>query len=308
MQKRIWICATGSIGLNAINAFLALHRQGVVHVAGITTHAIEAPHAQSHEMILKLAQEHSLSCNFSKQLPEAIWQKETAIDYIFAIKWRYMIPFNLSQKPMLIIFHASPLPKRRGFAPVQWALLLGEKQSAVSMFFAADEVDSGPLLAQEWFEIKQTDKAKEVDFLVEHALLKLITEKTPMLFANKLLAEPQQHEQATYVPWLDEEDAHINWQQNGSTIINHQRAFSEPYYKAYTYFGNNEKLYPTSMRFIPLSETCYEWLHPGKLVAFTPEGGLQIACLDGLIAIDAIATEPTKTPKEVVKKLKTRFY
>ena len=86
-------------------------------------------------------------------------------DIAFAIGWRFIIQqqtYTIPPKGTLII-HDSLLPKYRGFAPMNWAIINGETKTGVSLFFIDEGVDCGPIVDQLQTEITLTDTAQSVD-------------------------------------------------------------------------------------------------------------------------------------------------
>ena len=246
-------------------------------------------------------------CTISKKInPSEI---EDKIDYILAIKWRFMIGQNELDLlgARLIVFHASLLPKYRGFAPVQWPLLNGEKQSGVTMFFAADEVDSGDIIGQKSFEILDSDCAADVDQKVEDTLVKLIEEQAPSLAGDNLKPIPQNHSEATYAIWLNEADGHLDWSQSAKQNLNRVRAFGYPYSGAYAIY-NGEKIIIEKAEVVKAART-YVGRIVGKVESFEPDGAVNVLCGEGILRILQLRGEQNElvSPRQIIKNLKSRL-
>ena len=85
-------------------------------------------------------------------------------DLILVIGWYYMIPDSIMQIPSkgAIGIHASLLPKYRGNAPLVWAIINGEKETGISLFYFDKGVDTGDIIAQKNFSIEDTDTIKDI--------------------------------------------------------------------------------------------------------------------------------------------------
>lgn len=129
-------------------------------------------------------------------------------------------------KERCINLHASFLPKYRGAAPIQFALLDGAKETGVTIIEMVLKMDAGDILAQEKIPIPQEMNCAELEeklcILGGKTLLRVIR-KFPQHHAQK---KPQNPLDATYVQKIDSSMAEINWSQPAETIHNQVRAFS----------------------------------------------------------------------------------
>jgi len=136
--------------------------------------------------------------------------------------------------------HPSLLPKHRGPSPVQQTILDGDKKTGVTIMLMDDQIDHGPILAQEETEIKPRETASELhDRLAEiggELLLKVI----PQLMAGTIKAVPQNNEAATYTKIIKRKDGEIDWRNSPEEIERKIRAFS-PWPGAYTFWNKNGK-------------------------------------------------------------------
>ena len=206
------------------------------------------------------------------------------ISHCIAIGWKYLIPKSINELLFhpLIIFHDSILPKYRGFCPTPTALLKGEKNIGMSVLFASDQPDQGPIIFQDQVEISETCSIQEaIHFqceLYRQALKKLM----PMLSKNDILSIPQDESKASYSIWRDTEDCLINWNENAKTILNLVRAVSKPYLGAFTFF-DNKKIYIWEAKLCENIQ--FEIRYPGKIWKIDTESNPEIVCGDGLIKI-----------------------
>ena len=159
---------------------------------------------------------------------------------LFVIVAFRMLPEVVWNMPPLgsINLHGSLLPKYRGAAPINWAVINGEKETGVTTFFLQHEIDTGNIILQESFPIEDTDTAGMVhdkmmligaNVLVDtlNQIANETTTPTPQVFTSDLPIAPKIHK----------ETGKINWNQTGQSIYNLIRGL-QPAPAAYTYLDN----------------------------------------------------------------------
>ena len=213
-------------------------------VAGILC-LVEDPHEdQYHPLVGAIAKENNIPISFSSDVKSseyaAILQKIKP-DIAFAIGWRYLITkeaYSIPPKGTLIM-HDSLLPTYRGFAPMNWAIINGEKQSGVTLFHIAEGVDSGPIVDQLSTPIYIDDTAKTLDERIIKLYEEIIVKNLPALQSGKAKSTPQDESLATYTCKRTPEDGEINWQNSAEQIHNLIRALTHPFPGAYTTLRGN---------------------------------------------------------------------
>lgn len=141
--------------------------------------------------------------------------------------------------------HASLLPKYRGAAPIQWAMINGEKETGVTTMFMGKKMDAGDILLFLKTTIKPSDTAGTLHDRLADLGAKLLTETLEKLETRKIYPIAQDHTQATYAPMLKKEDSHIDWNQPAEKIELLVRALS-PWPGAFTFYGNRRlKIFKT---------------------------------------------------------------
>lgn len=163
-------------------------------------------------------------------------------DLLLAIGWYYLIPRSLRQLATkgCVGIHASLLPKYRGGAPLVWAMINGEKETGVTLFYLEDGVDTGDIIAQEKFPIEETDNIKDVLEKATRASIRLIEKYIPMIAEGNAPRQPQDHSLATQFPQRKPSDGLIDWTWEPERIRNFIRAQTKPYPGAFTYIGNKK--------------------------------------------------------------------
>ena len=163
---------------------------------------------------------------------------------IFVVGWRKIIPAEILEVPKYgsIAFHASLLPKLRGFAPINWALLLDEKQTGITAFYMDSGIDTGDILAQKEIKITDEDDAGTLRKKVEKAAVDIISEFAVALCQGKAPKTKQKDKAMNYCCPRSPVDGLINWNDSSRKIFNLIRSLASPYPGAYTYYKGN-KLY-----------------------------------------------------------------
>ncbi|OAV45214.1 methionyl-tRNA formyltransferase [Lewinella sp. 4G2] len=150
-----------------------------------------------------------------------------------------MLPEAVWNMPRLGTFnlHGSLLPKYRGAAPINWAVINGEAETGCTTFKITHQIDTGDMLAQRTIPIGPNDTAGDVHdrMMLEGAELLLDTVK--MLETGEYELKVQDASLACPAPKLFRENCRINWEQPGQTIHNFVRGLS-PYPAAWTMLNN----------------------------------------------------------------------
>lgn len=145
---------------------------------------------------------------------------------IVTIAYGRIIPVELLHGPRFgwVNIHFSLLPKYRGAAPVQWALMNGEKKTGFTIFKLDKGMDTGPIYVSKEVVIKDGDTTdsllKELTHLAAMDLLELVK------VIGKTRATPQPLTGATYAPKISKEDAKIDWQNPTESILLKELALS----------------------------------------------------------------------------------
>jgi methionyl-tRNA formyltransferase len=169
--------------------------------------------------------------------------------------------------------HFSLLPKYRGAAPVNWAIVNGETETGVTTMQVVEELDAGPILRQTVTRIKDNETATQLMRRLAEAGADLISETIRDL--RDINPQPQSAEEATFAPILKREDGLIDWSTDAFAIERRVRGF-QPWPNAFTHFR--------SQRLIIWSATP-EWIEqlrfPAGLVIEAGRDRLIVACGDG---------------------------
>ncbi len=165
--------------------------------------------------------------------------------------------------------HASLLPQYRGAAPINWAIINGEKKTGVTTFFLKHEIDTGDIIFQNEVDIAEYETAGELHDKLMQVGAKLIV-KTVNAINNNDFAQTKQEifkqEEIKHAPKIFKEDCKINWDENIESIYNKIRGLS-PYPCAFTELLNTEDKTIQLKIFFSTKEHSSEVLTPGNIVS-----------------------------------------
>lgn len=158
-------------------------------------------------------------------------------DYIFVLGWSQIFRKALLQIPThgVIGSHPTPLPERRGRAPIPWTILEGHRQSAVTLFRMSPGVDDGPIVYQEGFVLPERPYAMEAYRIVANTLASGFVSLYRRLSRNAV-SERAQEGFGSYRARRSPADGHIDFSRKAEHVDRLVRAVSEPFPGAYTYF------------------------------------------------------------------------
>jgi len=160
--------------------------------------------------------------------------KEKEIDFLILISYGKILPGKILQIPKFapLNLHPSLLPKYRGAAPIEWALINGEKETGVTLIKMNEKMDEGEIVVQRKVEIKKTDNI--------FTLKKRLMEISPSVLLEGISAIKEgkattpQKGTPSFAPKLKKEDGLINWGKSAEEIYNLVRGIAE-WPTAYTF-------------------------------------------------------------------------
>ncbi len=199
--------------------------------------------------------------------------KKVYPDLNVVVAYGQIIPSSIIYFPKYnsLNLHFSLLPKYRGAAPVQWALLRGETKTGVTIFELNEKMDEGDILSQEEFEILPGERAGELEARLAQKGAELLLDTIAKI--DKIKHLHQDHSQATYAPRLRKEDGKIRWEKDAFSIERQVRAFY-PWPSAFAFLGE-KRIKILKGRNITLSaETCSS---PGEIFGIKKEG-IEVCC------------------------------
>ena len=197
-----------------------------------------------------------------------------------------MIPHPFLRVPTqgAICYHPSLLPRHRGASAINWAVIMGDDLTGLTIFWADEGIDTGPILLQKEVPIRPDDTTGSLYFNVLFPMgIEAIVESVDLIKTGKAPRIPQDEHKATYEPPCDEKVAQIDWFRPGKEIHNLIRG-CDPQPGAFS-FWRNEKITFYQSRFTPVKEK-----QPSGMVLGISEEHLIISTEDGIIEIGKIRT------------------
>ena len=201
-------------------------------------------------------------------------------DFIVVVAYGHILPQTILNIPALgpVNVHASILPKYRGPAPIQWAIINGEKQTGITTIMMDKGMDTGDILLTATEPIHPDDTAATLYDRLAVLGGKVLIETLNRFAEGDIHPTSQDHSQATLAPFLKKSDGRISWSKSAGDIVNFIRGMT-PWPGAFTYHhGKRLKIFK--------AETIDDTTHapPGTVVkGFTDE--LRIATGNGLLSI-----------------------
>jgi len=253
------------------------------HSVGLVITQPDRPAGRGKEPTPPPAKEAALSHGIPVLQPEKIRQdagageaiRNAAPDIIVVVAYGQIIPASIINFPRhhSVNVHFSLLPKYRGAAPVQWAILNGERRTGVSIFELNDKMDEGDILDQLEVDILPRENARDLeDRLARLGAARLVRTLDRI---DELPHRPQDHALATLAPRLRKDQGRVGWANDADSIDRLVRAFT-PWPGAFT-FLHGQRLIIRSGSLPPVSDPSTE---PGRVVALLREG-IVVGCGGG---------------------------
>jgi methionyl-tRNA formyltransferase len=157
-------------------------------------------------------------------------------DLIFSFYYRRILPEEMLSEPPLGAWnmHGSLLPKFRGRAPVNWAVLKGETRTGATLHAMTERADRGPILDQEAVPIGPDDTAIEVQRRVTAAAVTILARRLDELKSGQAHPVPQDESQASRFGRRRPDDGRVDWTRPAQEVHDLVRAVTHPYPGAFT--------------------------------------------------------------------------
>jgi len=151
--------------------------------------------------------------------------RELAPELIVVVGYRRILPAEILSEPRCgaVNVHASLLPKYRGAAPINWALLNGERETGVSIMYLAQELDAGDVIRTVKTSIGPDEGTPELWARLADLGAQALVDTLPELAGGAAVRTPQDGSQMTYAPMLSREMSPIDWSRSAWQIHNQVR-------------------------------------------------------------------------------------
>lgn len=204
---------------------------------------------------------------------------DVAPDVIVVVAFKILPPAVFTQaKQGAFNLHGSLLPKYRGAAPINRAVMNGETETGVTTFFLQEKVDTGDVILRKRMTIGPNETAGEVHDRMKHLGAEAVVETVRQIEAGTVTTAPQDDAEATPAPKIHTEECAIPWDRPAAEVHNHIRGLS-PYPGAWT-LHEDTRLKVYRSRLAEGSGT------PGAVLDV--DGRLVVACGEGAVEIVTI--------------------
>ncbi len=207
-----------------------------------------------------------------------------------------VVAFRILPKEVFLIprfgsfnLHASLLPKYRGAAPINWALINGEKETGVTTFFLQEKVDTGSIILQARVAIGPDTTAGELHDTLSEVGAEIVLHTVRLIERGNVVTWPQDETLATPAPKIFKDDCRIRWDRSPQDVHNFIRGLS-PQPCAWT--KHNEKtlrIYRSSLDTLIIHEDC-----PSGTVARVESDRLEVSVRGGTISLREVQLEGRK--------------
>jgi methionyl-tRNA formyltransferase len=232
---RALVFAYHNVGVGCIKALL----DAGIQIELVVTHA-DDPHENIwFGSVAALCQERSIpyvqpeASDLLELLPQF---KKIAPDYIFSFYYRHLISTAILDTARIaaLNMHGSLLPKYRGRAPVNWAILHGETETGASLHIMEAKPDAGDIVGQVAVPIHPDEDATAVFAKVSNAAIEVIQAALPELLQGRVPRTPNVLANGSYFGGRKPEDGRIHWNQSAKQVHDLIRAVAPPYPGAFT--------------------------------------------------------------------------
>ncbi len=209
-------------------------------------------------------------------------------DVILVADYGYLLPPEVLSRPArgCVNVHPSLLPRYRGAAPIQRALMHGEKETGVTLMLMDEGMDSGDIIAAEKTAIADDDDAVTLRGRLAALGARVVAENLPPFARGDIVPLPQDERFATYAAPISKEETRIDWEQEATAIHNQVRAL-RPQPGAHTYHGDKRVK-------ILRSAVCENVeAAPGEIIV-SPEGDLLVGAGRGSLQVLELQLEGKK--------------
>jgi len=227
--------------------FDLLRRRGA-HLVGVFTHQDDPTEARWFRSVAALATQAGVPVFTPASLADPEWESlicdRLRPDLICSLYYRHLIPTRLFRTAGLgaVNLHGSLLPKYRGRAPVNWAVLHGETRTGATLHHMTGRADAGDIVDQEAVPIGPRDTAGEVMAKVAEAAVRVLDRQFDNLVRGTAPRHTQDEALATCFGRRTPEDGRIDWVWPTSRIFNLVRAVTRPYPGAFADWPDGRRL------------------------------------------------------------------
>ena len=300
--SRIVFMGTPEFAVPSLEALLRPDFQSLGTVVGVVTQP-DRPKGRGQHLtpppIKLLAEQHRLPVVQPLKMKDPVFLETLrgwAPDLIVVTAFGRILPpvvLDLPSKGCVNV-HGSLLPKYRGAAPIQWAIINGDTETGITTMLMDPGMDTGPMLMQERLTILPHETAGELGARLAPVGGRLLTETIRGLLDGSVKPIPQNSALATLAPLLKKEDGALDWRSNPTSLVNRVRGLT-PWPGAYTYHGEERWL----IRRAEAAHTGFAEAEPGTILEVTKDA-LRVAAASGSVLIHEL--QPSSGKRVTMKQ------
>ena len=248
--------------------------------------------------------EYALKQNLKVYQPEKLKNNEEIVktikqlnpDIICVVAYGKILPKEILEIPKLgvINVHPSLLPNYRGSAPIQWAIINGEKLSGVTIMYLNEEMDAGDIILKKESTIEENETIGEVWERFSNMGAKLLIEALNQI-EKGVAPRIKQEGIVTYAPMLQKEISKIDWNNKKTEEIRNLIRGLNPIMGTYTFLNNKKyKIWTAENATNNTEIKTTKGAVPGEIVFIDSKKGMYIKTIDGIISVKEIQAENSK--------------
>ena len=244
-NKKIIFMGTPDIAAQHLNILI----ENNLNIVGIFT---QPPRKKNRGMrieksdVHQLADKNNIEVFYPSTIDDTVIQQVKSLepDLIIVIAYGIILPASFLNIPKFgcINIHVSLLPRWRGAAPIEHALLAGDDKTGISIISVSPKLDAGDILMQESFTLDKDINRDELTLNLTNLGKKTLMKTLPLLFENKLIRKKQDESKVTYANKFLSEDRKINFYNSTDDVFNHIRAHGPKPGSWFTYKGERIKI------------------------------------------------------------------
>ncbi len=296
----------------AMESLKALY-EAKYNIVGVVTNP-DRPKGRGMKMIASPVKEYALEKHLEVYQPEKVRNNEEFLntvkkinpDLICVVAYGKILPKELLEIPKMgcINVHGSLLPKYRGAAPIQWAVLNGDKKTGITTMYMNEGMDTGDMILKEEVQIGKNETTGELWERLSKIGAKLLVETVEKIEDGTAPRE-KQPEDFTMAPMLHKEMANIDWDKKDATQIKNLVRGLNPIMGAYTYL-NGKKIKFWKVEKLTTEELAEKYnemneymdyikkVQPGTVLFSNAKQGLYIKCNNDIISVIEIQGENSR--------------
>lgn len=283
------------------------------NILGVVTN-VDKPKGRGMKMVASPVKEFAIEKNIPIYQPEKVRKnvefinevKNLKPDVICVVAYGKILPKEMLEIPRLgcINVHGSLLPKYRGAAPIQWAVLNGDKTTGITTMYMNEGMDTGDMILKQEVEIGENETTGELWERLSKIGAKLLVETLKQIEDGTAPRE-KQPEEFSMAPMLNKEMSKIDWKNQTAIQIKNLVRGLNPIMGAYSYLEekkikfwkvetlSNEKLFEEFPDLLEYEDRFYN-LNPGTILFADDKKGLYIKTIDSNIKVLEIQGENAK--------------